>query len=157
MIVGQKPRPSSLDPFKAHLLRRISEGCSKATVLHREITAQGFNGGYGIVRAFVEQHRARPDLSVMVKLPSVREVTGWICRHPDHLVERDSDRLRALLDRCPELATAADLVRSFAGMLTNLRGNQLSVWITAAQQAALPGLTGFATGLTNDLDAVTAA
>ncbi|UQU64627.1 ISL3 family transposase [Couchioplanes caeruleus] len=156
MLVGQKPRPSSLDPFKPHLLRRISEGCRKATVLHREVAAQGFTGGYGIVRAFVEQYRARPDLSTVVKPPSVREVTGWICRHPDHLVERDSDRLRALLDRCPKLGTAAGLVRSFAGMLTNLRGTQLDAWITAAQQAALPGLTGFATGLTNDLDAVTA-
>ena len=92
----------------------------------------------------------------MVKPPSVREVTGWICRHPDHLVERDTDRLQAILDRCPDLAYAAELVRSFADMLTNLHGNQLSAWIAAAQQAALPGITAFATGLTNDLDAVTA-
>jgi transposase len=41
-------------------------------------------------------------------------------------------------------------------MLTNLRGDRLSAWIAAAQQAALPGLTGFATSLTSDLDAVTA-
>jgi transposase len=42
MLVGQKPRPSSLDPFKPYLLRRISEGCRKATALHREIATQGF-------------------------------------------------------------------------------------------------------------------
>jgi transposase len=47
-------------------------------------------------------------------------------------------------------------VRSFADMLTNLRGDHLGTWITAAKQAALPGITGFATGLTSDLDAVTA-
>lgn len=41
MLVGQKPRPSSLDPFKHYLLRRISEGCRKATVLHREAAAWG--------------------------------------------------------------------------------------------------------------------
>jgi hypothetical protein len=84
MIVGQKPRPSSLDPFKPYLLRRISEGYLKATVLHREITGQGFTGSYGIVRAFVEQHRTSPNLSAVIKPPSVREVTGWICRHPDN-------------------------------------------------------------------------
>ncbi|WP_244945689.1 transposase [Couchioplanes caeruleus] len=83
-------------------------------------------------------------------------MTGWICRHPDHLVERDTVRLRALADRCPELATATGLVRSFADMLTNLHGNPLGTWIATAQQAAPPGLTGFATGLTNDLDAVAA-
>src|SRR4051794_30970086 len=81
LVVGQKPRPSRLDPFTPHLLRRISEGCLKATTLHREVTAQGFTGGYGIVRAFVEHHRTRPDLAKVVKPPSVRQVTGWICRH----------------------------------------------------------------------------
>ncbi|WP_067500575.1 ISL3 family transposase [Actinoplanes sp. TFC3] len=156
MVVGHKPRPSSLDPFKPHLLRRIAEGRLKAASLHREITAQGFSGKYGIVRAFVEQHRTRPDLSKIAKPPSVREVTGWICRHPDHLVERDADRLRAILQRCPELATAADLVRSFAHMLTSLHGDRLGEWIAAAQQAGLPGITSFASGLTSDLDAVTA-
>jgi transposase len=156
MVVGQKPRPSSLDPFKAYLLRRISEGCSKATVLHREVSARGFTGGYGIVRAFVEQHRTRPDLIKVVKPPSVREVTGWICRHPDHVVERDTDRLRTLLDRCPELATTVELVRSFADMLTNLHGDRLGTWIAAAEQANLPGITSFATGLLTDVDAVTA-
>jgi transposase len=92
----------------------------------------------------------------VAKAPSVREVTGWICRHPDHLVERDTDRLHAILDRCPELTTAAELVRSFAVMLTSLHGFRLGEWIAAAQQAELPGVTGFANGLTSDLDAVTA-
>jgi transposase len=156
MIVGQKPRTSSLDPFKPHLLRRIAEGCLKAATLHREITAQGFTGRYGIVRAFVEQHRIRPELSKVAKPPSVREVTGWICRHPDHLVERDTDQLRAILERSPELSTAANLVRSFAQMLASLHGDRLGDWIAAAQQAGLPGITSFANGLTSDLDAVTA-
>jgi transposase len=156
MVVGQKPRPSSLDSFKPYPRRRIGEGCLKATVLHREVTAQGFTGGYGIVRAFVEQHRTHPDLNTTVKPVSVREVTGWICRHPDHLVERDARRLRAILGRCPELAVAVELVRSFAAMLTGLRGGQLGARIAAAEQAALSGITGFATGLNSDLDAVTA-
>jgi transposase len=156
MLVGQKPRPSSLDPFKPHLLRRIGEGCLKAARLHREITAQGFTGKYGIVRAFVEQHRIRPDLSKVTKPPSVREVTGWLCRHPDQLAERDTERLQALLDRCPELAATADLVRSFASMLTGLQGSRLGEWIATAQQSELPGVTGFARGLISDLDAVTA-
>ncbi|GIF45187.1 hypothetical protein Axi01nite_94980 [Actinoplanes xinjiangensis] len=80
----------------------------------------------------------------------------YICRHPDHLVERDTDRLRAILERCPELAAAADLVRSFAHMLTGLHGDRPGGWIVAAQQAGLPGITSFANGLTRDMDAVTA-
>lgn len=41
-------------------------------------------------------------------------------------------------------------------MLTGLHGSQLGAWIAAAHAAALPGITGFATGLTSDLGAVTA-
>jgi len=38
----------------------------------------------------------------------------------DHLVDRDVGRLRAPLDRYPELAAAAQLVLHFADMLTSL-------------------------------------
>jgi transposase len=60
------------------------------------------------------------------------------------------------LGRCPELRTATELVRLFADMLTHLRGERLTAWIATAEQAALPGITKFATGLTADLGAVTA-
>lgn len=41
-------------------------------------------------------------------------------------------------------------------MMTHLHGERLAPWITAAEQAALPGISRFATGLTTDLAAVTA-
>jgi transposase len=88
--------------------------------------------------------------------PSVRQVTGWICRHPDNLVSRDTEQLQKILNRCPELRSAVDLVRSFADMMTHLHGERLTAWITAAEQAALPGVSRFAAGLTADLAAVTA-
>jgi transposase len=77
--------PSLVDPFKPYLIRRINEGCLKATTLHREISAQGFAGSYAILRKFVEQYRSRPDPTSVRRAPSVRQVTGWICRHPDNL------------------------------------------------------------------------
>ena len=49
LVVGQKPRPSLVDPFKPYLLRRIGEGRVKVSTLYREITAQGFTGSYPIV------------------------------------------------------------------------------------------------------------
>jgi transposase len=80
-----------------------------------------------------------------------------LCRHPDNLVGRDTEQLQKILDRCPELRSAVDLVRSFAGMMTHLHGERPTVWITAAEQAELPGVSRFATGLNADLAAVTAA
>ncbi|MEV6600039.1 hypothetical protein AB0M36_24765 [Actinoplanes sp. NPDC051346] len=107
----------------------MDSGCLKASLLHREVTAQGFTGGYGIVRAFIEQHRARPDLRIMQRPLSPRQVTGWICRHPDNVSEKDTASLRAVLERCPELRTAVDLVRSFGEIMTRRNGHLLADWI----------------------------
>ncbi|MEV6305345.1 transposase [Actinoplanes sp. NPDC051861] len=52
--------------------------------------------------------------------------------------------------------TAVELVRSFADMMTHLHGERLTARITAAEQAALPGISRFATRLTADLAAVNA-
>jgi hypothetical protein len=95
---------------------------------YREISAQGFTGSYAIVRRFVEQYRSRPDLTKVPRPPSVRQVTGWICRHPDNLVSRDNEQLQKVLDRCPELRSAVALVRSFADMMTHLHGERIVAW-----------------------------
>ena len=42
-------------------------------------------------------------------------------------------------------------------MLTQLTGQDLPQWISDARAAGLPGLSSFAKGLEQDLDAVTAA
>jgi hypothetical protein len=68
-------------------------------------------------------------------------VTGWICRHPDNLVDRDTEQLQQILDRCPELRSAAAPVRSFADMMTHPHGERLTAWMTAAEHAALPGIS----------------
>ena len=76
-------------------------------------------------------------------------------RRPDSLTEDDKPRLTAILDRCPELQTASDQVRAFAGMLTELTGQDLPQWTADASDAGLPGISSFAKGLKQDLDAVT--
>jgi hypothetical protein len=72
LMVEEKRRPSLVDPFKAYLIQRIDKGCLSATVLCREITAQGFTGRYPIVRRFVEQYRSRPDLTSMSRGDAAR-------------------------------------------------------------------------------------
>ena len=60
-----------------------------------------------------------------------------------------------MLDRCPELRAASEQVRTFAAMLTQLTGQDLPQWISDARDAGLPGISSFARGLEQDLDAVT--
>ncbi|MEV8035034.1 transposase [Streptomyces sp. NPDC086182] len=83
-------------------------------------------------------------------------MTGWITRHPTALSEEDKLHRKAVLDRCPELVTAAELTSSFAEMLTTLSGTRLPDRITEATDANLPGISAFAVSLQGDFDAVTA-
>lgn len=87
---------------------------------------------------------------------SVRQVTGWLTRHPATLTEEEKLHRKAVLDRCPELASAAELTSSYAEMLTTLDGLRLPEWITEAVTSDLPGISTFAAALESDFDAVTA-
>jgi transposase len=155
MIVGIH-RPSSLDPYKAHLQAGYTGRHGNTQALHREITAQGFTGSYSAVRDYL-QGRTPEQPPLPPPPPSIRRVTGWLCRHPDNLTSTDTPALASILQRCPELRTAHELIREFATMLTHRTGNtRLADWITTATTADLPGISPFARNLTTDLDAVTA-
>lgn len=155
MIVGVHRR-SSLDPYKQQLLAGYTGRHGNIQTLHREITAQGFTGSYSIVRDFLQGHQpGQPPLPPPP--PSTRRVTSWLCRHPGNLPADDTAALAAILEHCPELRAAHQLIREFAAMLTNRTGNTtLTGWITAATTTALPGISAFAHNMTADLDAVTA-
>ncbi|PBC93725.1 transposase [Streptomyces sp. Ag82_O1-15] len=160
MVKGRKPpRRTKLDPFKPYLKHRWTEEQGQVTILdlHREITERGWRGHYSLVRDWIR--RALPAYEKAPPpppTPSVRQVTGLLTRHPGTLTEDDKLLRKAVLARSPELATAADLVSSFAEMLTTLSGTDLPAWINQAAAANLPGISSFATGLNSDYDAVTA-
>jgi len=150
----QGHRPSKLDAFKPHLQQRVQQGCINAVQLHQEVTALGFAGSYGLVRDYLEPYRRMPG-PIAPAPPTVRQVTGWLTRHPDRLTDDEHLELEAILERCPELRAAADHIRAFGEMLTRLGGQDLPAWIAAVGADELPGLGSFATGLERDLDAVT--
>jgi transposase len=150
----QGPRPSKLDPFKPYLDQRTGEGCGNGAQLFREIRERGYAGSYPVVRDYLS--RRRPGKEPLPPAPpTVRDVTGWIARHPDSLTDDDRPRLKAILERCPELRAASGQVRTFAVMITQLTGQDLPQWISDARAAGLPGISSFAKGLEQDLDAVT--
>jgi transposase len=150
----QAPRPSKLDPFKPYLDQHADGSRGSITRLFREIRELGYDGSYPVVRGYLDQHGPAP-VPLPPAPPTVRDVTGWIVRRPDSLTEDDRPRLKAILERCPELQAASDQVRAFAAMLTQLAGQDLPQWISTAREAGLPGISSFAKGLEQDLDAVT--
>lgn len=148
------PRPSKLDPFKPYLDQHADASHGSFTRLFHEIKALGYDGSYVIVRNYLD--RTRPEKAPLRPAPpTVRDVTNWLCRRPDTLTEDEQLKLKAILDRCPELQAASDQVRGFATMITDLTGQNLPQWMATAREAALPGISSFAKGLEHDLDAVT--
>nr|WSX54179.1 ISL3 family transposase [Streptomyces sp. NBC_00974] len=150
-----RPRPSRLDPYKPYLERRFAEGCTSVTRLHSELVADNAPITYQMVRSHIATLRRTP-ADAAPRPPTVRQVTGWLTRHPTTLTEEDRAGLKQVLTRCPELDTAAAHVRDFGEILTDRLGSTLPTWIDAVDASQLPGLTGFALHLHRDLDAVMA-
>ncbi|MFF9340180.1 MULTISPECIES: ISL3 family transposase [unclassified Streptomyces] len=154
-IRENRPRSSRLDPYKPYLERRFTEGCTSVTRLHGELIAEHAPVTYGVVRAHIATLRGAPS-AAPPRPPTVRQVTGWLTRHPTILSEDDRACLKGVLARCPELDTAAGHLRDFGEMLTGRLGATLPAWIYAVEASRPPRLTGFTLHLLRDLDAVTA-
>jgi transposase len=158
LLVGQwTGRTSILDPYKPYLGQRYAEGCTVARRLFEELRQRGYPGQEQVVRRYVRRLReAFPHQDPPRRKPSVRDVTGWITRHPDRLDADDAQQLKEILARVPALASTVEHVRAFAELINNLRGHHLKDWIIRVQQDQIPALQTFATGLLQDLDAVVA-
>jgi len=155
LATARSRRPSLLDPYKPYLNQRWTEGCTRGLPLHREITARGYQGGYGLVRTYLETFRALPPPPPgPPPPPKTRDITRWITSHPDHLDDQDNDQLTQARARCPHLDALAGHVTDFANILTSRHGHRLDQWITAADASDLPALHSFTHGLKRDLDAV---
>ncbi|WP_307804697.1 ISL3 family transposase [Streptomyces sp. VRA16 Mangrove soil] len=155
MLNGRhQPRPSQLDPFKPHLDRRWAEGHTNAIHLYAELKELGYRGSYQIISDYLRPRRRQRVRVVGPASPGVRQVTGWMMRHPDRLRDEDREQLAGILGRCPELAAAEQLVRSFTEILTTRSGQHLKDWVIAAQAKDLPSLHAFAHGLEKGWDAV---
>ncbi|MET9520589.1 transposase [Streptomyces sp. NPDC002994] len=152
---ANRPRSSRLDPYKPYLERRFATGCTSVTRLHRELLDENAPVTYQMVRAYIATLRAVPPHAPPPP-PTVRQVTGWLTRHPAALSEEERAALKDVLARCPELDAAAGHVRDFGEILTNRLGTTLPEWIDAVDTSQLPDLTGFALHLLRDLDAVIA-
>jgi len=161
-LVAGGVQVSVLDPFKPYLNGRLAEGVRNVTLLLREITRQGYTGGYNTLNRYVRPLRrldaaALADLPPRPAPPAVRKVTGWITGLPSNLDPDDAERMHAIRQRCPELDAAVRHVAGFARMIKDLSGdeNTLIKWIGAVD-ADLPALRSFTSGLRRDMDAVVA-
>ena len=102
-----RPRSSRLDPYKPYLERRFAAGCTSVTHLHSELVADDAPVTYQMVRSHIATLRGAP-ARAPVRPPTVRQVTGWLTRHPTTLTEEDRTGLKEVLARCPNWTRPRD-------------------------------------------------
>ncbi|BAQ49965.1 helix-turn-helix domain-containing protein [Methylobacterium aquaticum] len=154
MPYRRAPGPSRLDRYISVVEARWQDGQRNATVLHRELCAQGFTGGYDIIRRWAARQRSGvPARPPSARIPSTRRITRWLTGDPAVLSPEERAFTEALCKAAPRLKRAAEDVRVFADLLHQDDPAGLTPWL----EAAATELGGFVTGLRQDEDAMRAA
>lgn len=157
LLTTTRARESLLDAYKPYLHQRFNSGHTDAAALTSEIKELGYRGSAKTVRRYLQPFRATLTAPPPLPMPpSVRQVTGWLTRHPDSLNEDERLDLKQVLNRSQPLATTHQQVHEFADILTNRRGHRIQEWMRQVQTSGCAALRSFASGLANDLDAVIA-
>jgi transposase len=74
------PRGSKLDPYRPYLDQAVARGVLRATRLFRELQAQGYPGGYELVKIYVGRYKRAQRQRATVRfetLPGVQAQADW--------------------------------------------------------------------------------
>jgi transposase len=153
-----------ITPDAPDLLPRWAEGGRTATVLWREIQAQGFASSFTNVQHFVAERRrggppatGRPRTALTQPHgPPPRQVAALLLRRPEQRTDEQRAFLRHLRAADPAIATATDLVADFLTMRRRREGERLPAWRDAAEASGIADLARFARKLRTELAAVQA-
>ena len=149
-------RPGLLGPHHAYLRQRWDEGIRSTERLYQELRDRGYRGSLRTLRRLTAQLRRDTAVPAPPPAPAAKKVASWILTPPGDLADGDRAGLAQITARCAELATTRDLVREFADMLCNRRGERLETWAARAEASPVSELRGFSKGLRRDWAAVTA-
>ncbi len=161
IVVPESRRRSRIDRFVPYIKERWKDGYSNATLLHREIVAQGFMGSVNIVQRLVQPWRdkrygrAGP---VPATAPSPRRA-AWLLTGGEDARPSEEERAfpKRLLEKCPALVEAQEMALSFTQMLGERNATAFPAWLERASGCHWSELRGFARSLRQDRKAVEAA
>ena len=153
-----------LEPYEPYLLKRWEEGCRMATVLWREIRAQGFASSLTNVQRFVAELRRegppatdRPRTALTkAHGPPPRLVAALVLRRPERRTEEQRAYLKLFRAEDDTIAAAVDVAEDFLVMLRRRQGERLPAWLDAAEASGSDELKRFAAKLRTDQAAVQA-
>lgn len=109
LLVAAINRPTLIDDYRLYLHHRWTAGCTNVSALTREIRRLGYRGDVNTVRRHMKSYRSG---AIPATAPSphltVRRVTDWIMRRPEHLTDVERKSLEELCERNPVLATTVE-------------------------------------------------
>ena len=139
--------------------------------LFRELQQRGYPGRYGSVAAYARRLRQAQGLAPGQRCPrrslprvaepvcqplTPRRATWLVLRRAPQRTETEAQQLAQLHAQSAEVAEAIDLAQDFATLVRQRQPTQLDPWLTRATTSTLEALRRFATGLSEDYEAVKA-
>jgi transposase len=117
-------KPPRVNAFQETLKRRWAEGCHNATKLWREIQAEGYTGGRGMVACFVAGLRTQGTMyfrkaaarQQKAKPPSPRQAAMLLARPPEKLKPAERQLLGQLTAVCSEVSALYVLTQNFSNV-----------------------------------------
>lgn len=172
-------RTRKIDRYLKHLQQRWEEGCRNASLLFRELRAQGYDGApkpvmqwarerrtevafgtRGDLRAGVEQQQAGRETNVEADQPrsATPKALAWlIWRDPEKLSPEERQVLSALTEKLPALASVGELTRRFVRAVREKGVQDVEAWLVQAKESESREVQVFAASLERDKEALLAA
>jgi transposase len=158
------PRPlqrSTLDRYEEYILTRLSQGCTNAAQIHREIAEMGFVGGKTNVRAYVAHLRTSTAngksparRAARAQALSPRSLRWLLTRERKDLSQEEQAQLDQLLAISEEVQTIHVLLHDFLDIVRKREHKPLRPWMEKATDSSIPEWKSFAAGIERDYDAV---
>lgn len=154
-------RARKLDPYEDYILTRLSQGCTNAAQIHREITDMGFSGGTSNVKAYVAHLRkSTADGGTPVKRSeraqalSPRALRWLLTKQREDLDQKEQAQLDVLLQTSSDAQVIQMLLHQFLAVVRERKPQQLRPWMEEASKSGITELKSFVTGIERDYDAV---
>ena len=146
------------------MLTRLSQGCTNAAQIYRELMDMGFEGGQTNVRAYVAHLRKStadgqtpPSRKERTQAISPRSLRWLLTRKRKDLDQEEQVQLDQLLALSEEVRTLHTLLHAFLDLVRERKPEQLRPWMEQVIKSGIRELKSFVSGIERDYDAVKAA
>lgn len=150
-----------VDRHAGFLQKRVEEGCRNASLLFREIRAEGYGGSEATLRRWLR--KCRPPItegsrnlnrSPEFRTPSPRRASWWLLKRADELEKEEIDFVRELTGKQPEIQTVQTIAKEFQRIVRERAECSFDAWRESVGENQIPEMQNFAESLMTDEAAV---